>query len=468
MTAAALERVQAHVLRQAGPKLTRTAFYFLTLEEPGAGRGLLARLLEEKWILSDAVARRRARDNRIDRHVAVGFTRDGLERLGHCYDPHPNQVVRPDNAEEPDNADAFGQGMPARAGLLGDPVASHWQGAGCNMLLWIAAEDEASEHAVDQVVRASGVEVRLVERGAARSDPPIALGFRDGTGQPYLSEMASSRDRLPGGGTLTPDGWRPVPLGEFVMGYTDAGGERIVPSPQSLATGGTFLVYRKYEFDVAAIDKFLDDAGRRYDRALGRTDGGVATVAAKLVGRYRDGESPAGWPDGYDAAIVPTPSGRAAPTGANDFRYGQDTYGHACPLGAHIRRANPRDALGFDGRLTERHRILRRSVLWEDGGREGLHFVCVNARIHDQFEFIQRQWFNTGSAFRLGRDVDLLAGSWPEPDEQGRRAGAGSFVIQGTHPVFLRAEAPLTEMQGGDYFLMPGVDGVRTLAGIDA
>ena len=35
MTAAALEKVQAHVLRSAGPNLTRTAFYFLRLDEPG-------------------------------------------------------------------------------------------------------------------------------------------------------------------------------------------------------------------------------------------------------------------------------------------------------------------------------------------------------------------------------------------------------------------------------------------------
>jgi hypothetical protein len=171
-------------------------------------------------------------------------------------------------------------------------------------------------------------------------------------------------------------------------------------------------------------------------------------------------------PEGYDAAVPPASPGLTAPASANDFRYGHDTYGHACPLGAHIRRANPRDALGFDGELTERHRILRRSVLWEEEGREGLHFVCVNARINDQFEFIQRRWFNTGSAFRLGADIDLIAGSWPEPDEHGRRE-AGS-VIQGTHPVLFRAQDPLTELQGGDYFLMPGMDGLRALSRIDS
>ena len=37
---------------------------------------------------------------------------------------------------------------------------------------------------------------------------------------------------------------------------------------------------------------------------------------------------------------------RSAPTrdGNNDFLYGDDPRGLKCPLGAHARRANPRDA----------------------------------------------------------------------------------------------------------------------------
>jgi deferrochelatase/peroxidase EfeB len=480
VTAAALERVQGLVLRSADrERLKRTAFYFLTIDEPDAGRRLVGRLLDKEWVLSDADARRSVRHGGIDCQVAVGFTADGLKRLGHAYHPHPTQVLTPDHADdfrEPGDADkvvwqddpnAFGWGMAKRSELLGDHVRTPWPGAGCNMLLWIATANDDSEKAVDRAVRDSGVHVHPIEHGAERSDPPIALGFHDGTGQPYLSELASSRDRLPGGGTITPHGWRPVPLGEFVLGCTDAGGERLVPEPRWLAAGGTFLVYRKYEFNVPELDQLLEDQGCEYERAVGRSAGGRADVAAKLVGRYRVGESPPELPEGYDATVPPASPGLTAPAGANDFRYGHDTYGHACPLGAHIRRANPRDALGFDGHLTERHRILRRSVLWEENGREGLHFVCVNARIHDQFEFIQRQWFNTGSGFRLGGHIDLLAGSWPEPGEPERRAAAGSVVIQGTHPVVYRAPGPVTELLGGDYFLMPGVDGLRALARID-
>src|SRR3954454_4569424 len=100
-----------------------------------------------------------------------------------------------------------------------------------------------------------------------------------------------------------------------------------------------------------------------------------------------------------------------------------------CPLGAHIRRANPRDALdpdpdpetGFgDGRLTFRHRIIRRGmpygdplpdgVLDDDGEPRGLVFVCFNASLSRQFESVQRQWLNDGNVFRLAHDTDFLLG----------------------------------------------------------
>ena len=46
----------------------------------------------------------------------------------------------------------------------------------------------------------------------------------------------------------------------------------------------------------------------------------------------------------------PDPSFDPAARGANDFRYDDDLDGRRCPLGAHIRRSNPRDALGFETR----------------------------------------------------------------------------------------------------------------------
>lgn len=463
MTAAAMEGVQAHVLRPAHADLTCSAFYFLRIDNPVATRHLLRELLERGMTVSDAEARRRASDPPDKPYIAVGFTRAGLDVLECTYGPNETQVPL-------GQVDPFCAGMAARRTLLGDPDTTSWFGTGCNMLLWVAHAADRHLLLVDDLVEKLSIPRCEVEVGSRDKGDPVVLGFRDATSQPFVSELASKTDRMPGGGTVTPDGWRPVPLGEFVLGSTDAGGERLLPTPEWLTRGATFLVYRKYVIHREAFDAFVEDAGRKH---YGHDEGDAATVAAKILGRFRIGESPPGLPAEYDALIPPGTSPGTAPVAPNDFRYGRDTSGYACPLGSHIRRANPRDALGLDGLLTMRHRIIRRGVPWKDAnGRQGLHFVCVNARIHDQFEFIQRQWLNTGTALRLGGDVDLIAGSWPEPSD-----GSGDevqFVIQGTEPVVLRVPrrqspddrhgGPFSELQGGDYFLMPGMGGLTELA----
>jgi hypothetical protein len=103
----------------------------------------------------------------------------------------------------------------------------------------------------------------------------------------------------------------------------------------------------------------LRDASAHY------AGGDEALLAAKVVGRWPDGtpliSSPDRPPVGASAA---GPNGSAAAkAAANTFRYRDtDAGGMKCPLGAHIRRANPRDALGFEGRLSFRHRMIRRGM----------------------------------------------------------------------------------------------------------
>jgi deferrochelatase/peroxidase EfeB len=454
MTAPVLAKVQAHVLRTANQDFGDASFTFARLprQDPGtAGRQLVRRLLEAGLTRSDADAHRARGD--VGCQVVIGLTHRGLERMGIPYRAHPRSVLDGD-------VDPFAAGMLGRREALGDPDTGDWPGADADLLLWTASgPDHAGRDEVAAIVADVGAETRGVEVGARAGEPVTILGFRDGTSQPFLSELASSRAGLPGGGTRTADGWQPVRIGEFVLGSTDAGGERLVPEPTWLTDGGTFLVYRKYRIHSTRFGEFFAEAGAVYERGRGRAagEGGAATVAAKVVGRFRVGESPPGWPADHDALIAPPAGGAATP---NDFHFDRDTSGHACPLGAHVRRANPRDALGFAGMLSERHRIVRRGVPWAVGDDIGLHFVAVNARIQDQFEFIQRQWLNTGAAFRLGRDLDPIVGSRPEGTPT-------SFVIQGDPPVVVTSPEPLTTLLGGVYVLVPGMAGLRKLAGVE-
>jgi hypothetical protein len=203
---------------------------------------------------------------------------------------------------------------------------------------------------------------------------------------------------------------------------------------------------------VAAFRRFV--AGARYP-------GGPDLLAAKLVGR---------WPDGTPLARSPArpdPALAADPARINDFAYGDDADGLRCPIGAHIRRANPRDAEGFwSGRLTSRHRIIRRGrpygeplpdgALEDDGVERGLIFICFNADIWRQFETIQALWIDDGDPFGLGPDKDFLVG---EP-----HGTVGKMTIQGRPPFFLKPQPRFVTLRGGEYLYRPSVSGLRWLA----
>ena len=153
--------------------------------------------------------------------------------------------------------------------------------------------------------------------------------------------------------------------------------------------------------DVAAFRRYIAEEGERYP-------GGPHELAAKIVGRWPDGTPLSLSPDGPDATIS------SDQTRINDFGYADDADGLRCPLGAHIRRTNPRDAEGFfDGRLSNRHRIVRRGRSYgrplaarRPGRRRqptaASSSSAYQADIWRQFETIQSLWVDDGDPFGLG------------------------------------------------------------------
>jgi Dyp-type peroxidase family len=291
------------------------------------------------------------------------------------------------------------------------------------------------------------------------------FGYADGLGQPAIEGVEGRA--YPGQGVATDAGlkvtrlgplpvphparagWRSVKAGEFVLGYHDED-DVVAPAPASpLGRNGTFMVVRKLEQDVVAFRRLVKElATRNYS-------GNRALAAAKIVGRWPDGTPLALSPNHADAAIA------GDPNRLNDFRFDDDLPGHGCPLGAHIRRANPRASLPGKAQRTRRHRIVRRGMPYGpwldpaepgDSRSRGLLFVCFQASIVRQFEVVNR-WCVEGSTIGIGQDRDYLTDA---PDD--------GMTLQGDPPIFLRGHGPLVTTRGGEYLFVPGMSALAAIA----
>jgi deferrochelatase/peroxidase EfeB len=230
----------------------------------------------------------------------------------------------------------------------------------------------------------------------------------------------------------------------------------VCPAPTDIGTNGTYMVLRKLSQDVDAFRSYVT---RLADRHGMRAD----KLAEKLVGRRRDG-----------TALVAEPPAQDT----NDFLYGRDVQGQICPLGSHVRRANPRDSLDFQTMLVDRHRILRRGIPYgtlvprgqpqsevnpldassEQGDPypgQGLLFIALNIDIRRQFEFIQSQWVNLGNDLNQGSDRDPLVGAHNPQNPKHNRI---VLLTEADEGVVVCPEIPsFVETRGGDYFFLPGL-----------
>ena len=137
-----------------------------------------------------------------------------------------------------------------------------------------------------------------------------------------------------------------------------------MPSPRSSGNNGTYSAFRILRQDVGAFEQFLSLTAESWhlDPEL---------VAAKLLGRWRNGVPLILSPDTAD------PAHRRSPRPSiNEYDYApgpdhpaqfDDDIGLRCPIGAHMRRLNPRGALVM-GQPHSR-RIVRRGHALRSGLR---------------------------------------------------------------------------------------------------
>ena len=330
------------------------------------------------------------------------------------------------------------------------------------------------------------------------------FGYSDGISNPYFKGMSSNPEDCIGGGATTGKdpateaGWKPIDTGEFVLGHRDETNEYpAAPVPRLLSYNGSFMVYRKLHENVGSFEEYTEKTGEKFD-------GGSEAVKAKFSGRWPNGAPMATYPTLADAEAFGNELEAAMFTlfinpetkdkenkevrkkyeklklSMVAFDYEDTINGSKCPVGAHMRRTNPRGALEFGkdgafntpGALVDRRRILRRGLPYGDSsdrtsnkGDHGIIFIAINSNIERQFEFVQQQWINYGNDYKLSNTKDPILGNH-KASESG--CPMGRNIIDGDSETgrlpHMCANMPrFVETRGGDYFFIPSMTAIRMI-----
>jgi hypothetical protein len=257
------------------------------------------------------------------------------------------------------------------------------------------------------------------------------------------------------------------------------------PNGKSTDSYGSYLVCRKLEQDVKAFigaENFLADN----PKSNLELNGDIELGAALMMGRFRDGTplTMKGSPLTPEELPSNTKAGEFG-----DFNYDNDTQGLKCPFHAHVRKTNPRGDTGrvdssgdtFTEALEKErnHRIARRAVSYgvdyqslPDGEKwgqknfeppvtdSGLFFLCFQADIANQFNFMQADWANTNNFVEVNVGVDPVIGQTQPGDGQADKANRTQ-----QYPIAWGSENKKTinkfslwvHFKGGEYFFAPSI-----------
>ncbi len=471
-----LDDIQGIIL-QGYDELESAAFLLGRIKDPAKARDWLELALER--ITPASAAPKTTAFN-------LALTYAGFETLGLAQEALEGFSVEfIDGMTEQQRRRALGDHGPSA------PETWTWGGPGENdalhlIMLCYAGTDEDLQALIEAVTQESAAGVEIVHRIDTQTLPDHKehFGFRDGIAQPAIEGY----DNGTAGNTIK--------AGEILLGHENEYG-RIPLSPmladerddQSLLSvsrfktahkdfglNGSYLVFRQLAQDVKAFWSYLDATARD---AQGQADPETRRLyGAKMVGR---------WPNGAPLIKAPlAPPADDDPLCTDDhFTYHDtDKEGFKCPLGSHIRRSNPRESLEPDPgteasiQVNKRHRIIRRGRPYgapldasmepdailkapDTGEDRGLNFLCFNANLRRQFEFIQQTWINNPKFGGLYNDADPLMGDHDPKD----RGETGDFTLPSL-PLRTRLTGlpRFTHVVGGAYFFMPGLSALRYLA----
>lgn len=479
-TALDLRDIQGIILR--GYKMPMVRHFLLTVGVPAEARRVLGRLVSgdetdapqittaEEWQVGfEPGPGDDAKDpprNKPDYCLNVGITWAGLIAL-EIKDRVPALSFK--------SFEAFTAGAAARAELIGDVGASapqNWVGGfgtGSDhvMLTLYAISPEAMTsysdrlaavfaegNAFREICRTDGMALTEMVDGKPTFTSKLHFGYTDGI----------SRVTIRGGPErYAPDHQQPCEPWLFVL--QDGAENYFLPEPRELGLNGSFAVFKMIVTDVVGFEENLQKNKDNIDPEL---------LAAKMCGRWRNGVPLALSPE------TDSPAGVSADQ-LNNFGYvnadgSGDPRGLRCPVGAHIRRVNPRDqpvqGQGEPGGSNNSHRMIRRGMPYGpvynptkpyDGIERGLLGYFINASIENQYEFVLRHWVNDGEfagAVRLNpKSKDPIVGT-QDPAES-------IFVIpqpNGAAPIEIKGFSSFLKTKATAYCFLPSITALRFMS----
>ena len=308
-----------------------------------------------------------------------------------------------------------------------------------------------------EIWRRDGMALMETKDGKPVLTTKVHFGYTDGIS---LTTIRGGPERYP------PDHQQPCEPWLFVL--MDGAENYFVPEPREFGLNGSFAVFKMIETDVVGFENFLQANKDKIDPEL---------LAAKMCGRWRNGVPLELSPD------TDSPPGGIASERMNDYDYvnadgSGDPKGMRCPVGAHMRRINPRGqpvaGQGHNGGSNNTHRLIRRGMPYgpaydplqpHDGLERGLLGYFINSNIENQFEFVLSQWVNDAAfagAVRLDpKSRDPMIGTQDPADS--------IFVIpqaNGAPPIKITGLMSFTTTKAAAYCFLPSITAIKFIANL--
>jgi deferrochelatase/peroxidase EfeB len=315
----------------------------------------------------------------------------------------------------------------------------------------------AEGDAFREIWRADGMALMEERDGQAVPTFKVHFGYNDGIS---ITTIRGGPERYP------PDHQRPCEPWLFVL--RDEAENYFVPEPRELGLNGSFAVFKMIRTDVVGFEKFLQTNKHTIDPEL---------LAAKICGRWRNGVPLALSPETDNPAV------QIPPEQLNNFEYvtadgAGDPKGVRCPVGAHMRRINPRGqpvtGQGEPGGSNNTHRLIRRGLPYGpvydptqpyDGVERGLLGYFINSSIENQYEFVLQHWVNdsefAGSVRLPPKSRDPMIGT--------QDLSESIFVIPqagGQPPIKLAGFSSFIATRAAAYCFLPSITAIRFIAGL--